>query len=380
MLNSRERLVTALNHEEPDRVPIDLGGIVTGITTGANEALKAYLGIESDDPVVDRVQQLAHPSDPVLERLQVDTRYIYLQASRDWQDVELPGNTYEDEFGVRRKAAFNPEGRLLYYDFVSHPLSEIETVADLAKYKWPDPHDPARYEGLEEAARRMYEETNYGVIANVIGSVFEFSWYLRGYIRFFEDLLINPDLIGALLDAMLEHQLALMDEVLSRIGPYVSVVMTGTDLGTQRAPTISPKLYRSMVWPRYKKLWDFIRSKTEARIFYHSCGSIYPMIPYLIEGGVDILHPVQPLATDMGDRARLKREFGDQLTFWGGFDQQHVLPYGTPDEVREEAKRLLDAFMPGGGFVFAAGHNIQSDVPPENVIALFDTVLEYGKY
>jgi uroporphyrinogen decarboxylase len=380
MLSSRERLVTALNHEEPDRVPIDLGGIVTGITTGANEALKDYLGIESDDPVVDRVQQLAHPSDPVLERLQVDTRYIYLQASRDWRDIELPDNTYEDEFGVRRKAAFNPEGWLLYYDFVAHPLSAIETVADLAKCKWPDPHDAARYEGLEEAARQMYEETNYGVIANVIGSVFEFSWYLRGYIRFFEDLIINPDLVGALLDAMLEHQLALMDEVLSRIGPYVSVVMTGSDLGTQRAPTISPQLYRSMVWPRYKKLWDVIRSKTDAKIFYHSCGSIYPMIPHLIEGGVDALHPIQPLAADMGDRERLKREFGDQITFWGGFDQQHVLPYGTPDEVREEAKRLLDAFMPGGGFVFAAGHNIQADVPPENVIALFDTVLEYGKY
>jgi uroporphyrinogen decarboxylase len=380
MLNSRQRLATALNHKEPDRVPIDLGGIVTGITTGANEALKAYLGIESDDPVVDRVQQLAHPSDPVLERLQVDTRYIYLQASRDWQDVELPDNTYQDEFGVRRKAAFNPEGWLLYYDFVAHPLSEIETMADLAKYEWPDPHDPARYEGLEETARRMYDETNYGLIANVISSVFEFSWYLRGYIRFFEDMLINPDLVGALLDAMLEYQLALMDEVLSRIGPYVSVVMTGTDLGTQRAPKISPQLYRSMVWPLYKKLWDFIRSKTDAKIFYHSCGSIYPMIPYLIEGGVDILHPVQPLATDMGDRARLKREFGDQLTFWGGFDQQHVLPFGTPDEVRKEAKRLLDAFAPGGGFVFAAGHNIQADVPPENVIALFDTVMEYGKY
>lgn len=380
MLNSRERLATALNHREPDRVPIDLGGIVTGITTGANEALKAYLGVESDDPVVDRVQQLAHPSDPVLERLQVDTRYLYLQASRDWQDVELPGNTYEDEFGVRRKAAFNPQGWLLYYDFVSHPLSEIETVADLAKYKWPDPHDPARYEGLEEAARQTYEETNYGVIANTISSVFEFSWYLRGYVRFFEDLLINPDLVGALLDAMLEYQLALMDEVLSRIGPYVSVVMTGSDLGTQRAPAISPKLYRSMVWPRYKKLWEFVHSKTDAKIFYHSCGSIYPMIPHLIEGGVDILHPIQPLATGMGDRERLKREFGDQLTFWGGFDQQHVLPFGTPDEVREEAKRLLDAFMPGGGFVFAAGHNIQADVPPENVIALFDTVLQYGKY
>lgn len=379
-MNSRERLVTSLNHKEPDRVPIDLGGIVTGITTGANKALKSYLNIESDDPLVDRVQQLSLPSDAVLERLYIDTRYIYLQASRDWQDIELPDNTYQDEFGVIRKAAFNADGWLLYYDFVGHPLSDAETVADLAKFKWPDPHEPSRYEGIEEAARKMSKETEYGVMANVISSIFEFSWYLRGYMRFYEDLILHPDIIRALLGMMGEYQRALMSEVLDRIGPYISVVMTGSDLGTQRAPAMSPEVYYSLVWPEYKQLWDLIKSKTDAKIFYHSCGSLYPMIPYLIEGGVDILHPVQPRASEMGDREKLKREFGDKLTFWGGFDQQHVLPHGSPREVREETKRLLDAFMPGGGFVFAAGHNIQTDVPPENVIALFDTVREFGVY
>jgi uroporphyrinogen decarboxylase len=379
-MNSRERLVTTLNHKEPDRVPIDLGGIVTGITTGANKTMKSYLGIESNELVVDRAQQLAHPSDALLERLDVDTRYIYLQASRDWHDIELADNTYQDEFGVLRKAAYNPDGWLLYYDFVGHPLSEAETVKDLAKFKWPDPHDPSRYEGIEEAARKMSEETEYGVIANVIFSIFEFSWYLRGYMRFYEDVILNPEMTSALLEMMGEYQRALLGEVLDRIDPYISVVMTGTDLGTQRAPVISPDVYRSLVWPEYKKLWDMIKSKTDAKIFYHSCGSIYPMIPYLIEGGIDILHPIQPMAADMGDREKLKREFGDQLTFWGGFDQQHVLPFGTPQEVRDETKKLLDAFMPDGGFVFAAGHNIQADVPPENVIALFDTVREFGVY
>lgn len=379
-MNSRERLEITLNHKEPDKVPIDLGGIVTGITTGANESLKSYLGIQSDDPVVDRVQQLANPGNAILERLDVDTRYIYLQASRDWQDIELPDDTYQDEFGVIRKAAYNPDGWLLYYDHAGHPLGDAETVADLAKFKWPDPHDAARYEGIEEAARKMSEETEYAIMANVIASIFEFSWYLRGYMRFFEDVILNPEMISALLEMMGEYQRALMGEVLDRIGPYLSVVMTGSDLGTQRAPVMSPEAYKKLVWPEYKKLWDLIKNKTGAKIFYHSCGSLYPMIPYLIEGGVDILHPIQPLAAEMGDRERLKNEFGKQLTFWGGFDQQHVLPHGTPEEVREETKRLLDAFMPGGGFVFAAGHNIQIDVPPENVIALFDTVREYGVY
>lgn len=383
-MTPRQRLETTLNHREPDRVPIDLGSIVTSITTGANDALKRYLGITSDDPVVDRIQQLALPSPALLERLHIDTRYIYLSASRDWRDIELPDHSYQDEFGVRRTAAFHSEtGRLLYYDFAredAHPLAKAESVADIARFKWPDPHDPARYAGLQEKARQLYETTDYAVIANAIGSIFEFSWYLRGYMRFFEDLLVNPELVEALLDAMLEYQTALFEEILARVGQYVSVVMTGSDLGTQRGPAISEAVYRSLVWPRYVKFWRSIRERTQAPIFYHSCGGMEPLIKYLIDGGVSVLHPVQPMAAGMGDRKELKKKYGAHLTFWGGFDQQQVLPFGTPEQVRQEARRLLDDFMPGGGFVFCAGHNIQTGVPPENVLTLFDTIYEYGRY
>jgi uroporphyrinogen decarboxylase len=379
-MNSRERLLAALNHQEPDRVPIDLGSIVTGITVAANESLKSALGWPADDPVVDRVQQLARPSEALLQRLEVDTRYLYTRSARDWHDIELPDAVYEDQFGIRRKAAFDAGGRLLYYDFVGHPLADAQSVSDLAKYRWPDPHDPARYAGLEEEARALAERTGYGVIVNVIGSIFEFAWYLRGFERFFEDLVLRPALAEALLDAVLEYQLAQFDELLGRAGRYVSVVLTGTDLGTQRGPLISPARYHELVWPRYRKFWQFIRGKTAAKIFYHSCGGIVPLIPFLIDGGVDAIHPVQPMATGMGDRRRLKREYGDAITFWGGFDQQQVLPFATPEQVREETRRLLDDFMPGGGFVFAAGHNIQTGVPPENVLALFETVIEYGRY
>jgi uroporphyrinogen decarboxylase len=182
------------------------------------------------------------------------------------------------------------------------------------------------------------------------------------------------------LDAVLEYQLAQFDELLRRAGRYVSVVLTGTDLGTQRGPLISPARYHELVWPRYRRLWQFIRGKTAAKIFYHSCGGIFPLIPFLIDGGVDAIHPVQPMAAGMGDRQRLKREYGRAIAFWGGFDQQQVLPFAKPEQVREEARRLLDDFMPGGGFVFAAGHNIQAGVPPENVLALFETVIEHGRY
>ncbi len=379
-LESRERFKAAMEHREPDRVPIDLGGMVTGISTGASAALKNHLGIDEPDAIADRVQQLAIPDDAILERLHVDSRYLYLRASRDWQDIELSDDTYQDEFGIVRKAAIRSDGHLLYYDFIGHPLSDARTVADIAAYPWPDPHDPARYAGLEGAARGIHQGSDKALGVNIIASLFEFSWYLRGYVGFFEDLLLDPTLAEAQLDAMLEYQTALIGEVLDRVGPYASFIDTGSDLGTQRAPMIDPEVYRRIIWPRYRKLWDFIHSRTKAKIFYHSCGSIVPMLPMLIEGGVDAVHPVQPGAEGMGDRARLKREFGADITFWGGFDQQDTLPFGTPEQVRDATRELFDAFMPGGGFVFAAGHNIQADVPPENILALFDAAEEFGRY
>ncbi len=379
-MDARERFRAAIEHREPDRVPIDLGGMVSGISTGASAALKIDLGIDEPDEIADRVQQLAIPHEAMLDRLHVDSRYLYLRASRDWQDIELSEDTYQDEFGIRRKAAIRPDGHLLYYDFIGHPLSEARTVAEIAAYPWPDPHDPARYSGLEESARAIREDSDKALGVNLIASIFEFSWYLRGYVGFFEDLLLNPALAEAQLDAMLEYQIALVGEVLDRVGTYASFINTGSDLGTQRAPMIDPEVYRRIIWPRYRKLWDFIHSRTEAKIFYHSCGSIVPMLPLLIEGGVDAVHPVQPAAEGMGDRAMLKREFGADITFWGGFDQQDTLPFGTPDQVRQAARELFDVFMPGGGFVFAAGHNIQADVPPANILALFDAADEFGVY
>ncbi len=183
---------------------------------------------------------------------------------------------------------------------------------------------------------------------------------------------------------MLEYQSAMFGEILDRAGPYVSVVMVGEDLGTQRGPVISEEVYKRIVWPRQKKFYDFIRSKTDAPLFYHSCGSIVPMIPHLIDAGINALHPVQPMAAGMGggkgEREWFKKEYGGKITFWGGLDQQGVFPFGTPEEVCDATKRLLDAFMSGGGYVFCTGHNIQKGVPPENVLAAYDTAYQYGRY
>ena len=378
---ARDRFTTTMEHREPDRVPIDLGGEVTGISIGASAALKRHLGIDAPDEVADRVQQLAIPHGAILERLHVDSRYYYLRPSSDRHDIELTDDSYRDEFGMTRRAAVRPDGQLLYYDMVSHPLAEAKTVEDLARYPWPDPHDSARFAGLEEMVGATLRGSDKAVTVNHIASAFEFSWYLRGLAEFLTDLMTNRKLAEAQLDAMLEYQCALMGEILDRVGGHLTFVSTGSDLGTQRGPLINPEVYRSVIWPRYRRLWEFIRARTDAKIFYHSCGSIVPIIPLLIEGGVDAIHPVQPGAAGMGDPDRV------EAPVWGGYhvlgwlrSSRSTLPFGTPDQVRAEARRLLDEFMPGGGFVFAAGHNIQADVPAENILALFDTIEEYGRY
>lgn len=373
-MTHRERLRMALNHKEPDMIPVDLGGVVSGITKVAHQRLIEYLGIEKkeEEKIIDRVQQLVRPEEKVLNFLKIDTRYVYMPAPKEIQGRELPGDVWEDEWGIRRKKT------AYYYDIVKSPFDEI-SLDDLNKVKWPDPHLPSRFEGLEEEVRRIYEETDYPVIVNVIGSIFEFAWYLRGYENFMADLLTNPRLACSIMDKMLEFQMALFEEVLNRTGDYVDVVLCGDDIATQRGPAISLELYRRYVKPRQKKLYDMIKQKTNAKLFYHSCGGVYPFIPDLIDIGVDILNPVQVSAEGM-DTKRLKKEFGKEITFWGGIDTQHVLPYGSPKDVEEEVKRRIDDLAPGGGYVLTSVHNIQPDVPPENVVAMFEAVQKYGCY
>lgn len=373
-LTPRERVAKTLKHQEPDRVPIDIGGgVISSLTVVANERLKRYLGISSEDPLVDRIQQLVRPCEEVLKRLHCDTRYLYLKAPSGWADKELANGLYEDEFGIRRKRAG------YYYDMVDHPLKQAQEPKDLENYPWPDPHDPSRYEGLEEA-RQLYENTDYALVVNVIGSIFELSWYLVGYTKFLIDLLVNPALAEALMDRVLEHNMGLFEEVLDRTGSYLSYVLTGDDVGTQQAPTMSPELYRRYVKPRQKKLIQFIKSKTQAPVLYHSCGAVYPLLEDFIDMGVDIFHPAQPRAHGFEDSAKIKREYGRRLSFMGGIDQQQVLPFGTVEEVKEEARRAIEAFAPGGGYIFNPSHNIQGDVPPENILALFDAAWKYGEY
>jgi uroporphyrinogen decarboxylase len=274
-----------------------------------------------------------------------------------------------------------PLGQGLYFDMTGHPLAGAESPADIEAYPWPDPLDAHRYAAMrEQAASLVDDEARVACFGNICTGLFEFGQRMRGFERFFMDLVDEEPVASALLDKALELKLAYWGRVFETVGDLVDVVVDTDDYGTQRSLLISPGTWRSMIKPRLRALNDFIHARSRAKVFLHSCGAIRALIPDLIDAGVDILNPVQVSAEGM-DPVALKREFGRDVTFWGGgIDTQRTLPRGTVEEVRSEVRERLDVLMPGGGFVFAAVHNIQADVPPGNVIAMLETVQRHGIY
>jgi uroporphyrinogen decarboxylase len=382
-MTSRERLLAALNHQQPDRVPIDLGGNQTGIHKFAYRALVDHLGIVDELTIMDQVQQLARPCETLLQRLHVDTRYIAAGAAEGFDGQirtgDRNGRTWydlTDEFGVTWSM---PSDQPLYMDISYHPLADA-TTKDIRHYPFPKGDDPSRFKGLRERALHLRENTPYAVVSGISGVVYETCWYLRGLENWFMDMVSQPEFCAALLDQTLKFWMDWFRLFLDEVGDLVDVIMIGDDLAGQTGPLFRPAFYREVVKPRQKKLVQYIRSRTKAKIWYHTCGACMEYIPDLIDNGIDILNPVQISATGMapGD---LKARFGQQLTFWGGaIDAQHVLPSATPGEVREHVRHNLEAFMPGGGYVFNNVHNIQAGVPPENILALYDAAYEFGFY
>jgi uroporphyrinogen decarboxylase len=384
---SYERVLAALEHREPDRVPFDLGGsVLTGMHRVAYANLRRYLGLP-DRPIVigDAVQQLARIDQDVLDRLEVDVRPVdpgppatapLRQPLTKRGDVEL----FTDEWGITWRT---PAGGGLYFDMCVHPLADAKTVADLERFPWPDPLDPARFETLKARADRyVHDERKAYILGRNAAGIFEVALWVRGLHAFFADLIVRPSFASALLDVITELKMQYWGLALDTVGPNVLIVSEADDIAGQDRALVSPAMYRDFIMPRHRRLFDFIRQRAQARVhvFYHSCGAVMDMIPMLIDEGVDILNPVQVSARGM-DTAELKRRFGDRLTFWGGgVDTQWVLPRGTPAEVRQEVRRRIEDLAPGGGFVFNTVHNVQADVPPENYMAMWEALREYGVY
>jgi len=383
MMTSRERVLTALDHREPDRVPIDLGGNQTGIHKVAYRRLIDLLGFKEEIAIMDLVQQLARPSEAVLERLHVDTRYVAAGASKSFAGGvvrrERGGRAWSDftdEFGVTWSC---PEDHPYYFDISHSPLAGL-TLDEIRAYPFPRGDDPTRFEGLRERALAIRRETPYAVVSGISGVVYEICWYMRGLENLFIDMMAQPAVLEVLIDRTLKFWMDWFRLFLDEAGDAVDVIMIGDDLTGQGGPLFPPKVYRAIVKPRQKTLVQYIKSRTRAKIWYHSCGSVLEYLPDLVDNGIDVLNPVQLSAKGM-DPARLKAEWGSRLAFWGGgIDSQHVLPRATPKEVREHVRRNLAAFKPGGGYVFNSVHNIQADVPPENVVALYEAAYKFGEY
>ncbi|MDP6118111.1 MAG: uroporphyrinogen decarboxylase family protein [Planctomycetota bacterium] len=382
-MTSRERVLKALRHEEPDRVPYDLSSTpVTGIHRVAYTRLRSALGLPEREPVIwHTMQQLAWVDDDVHEAMRTDATGLRPLAPSSWVMEQTEDEDYyyfTDEWGMTRRRQ-RPDG--YYFDLCSSPLADATGPKDVESFSWPDSVDDGRFVGIRERAEQAQAGNRVFILGGICAGMLEMGLWLRGFENFFCDLAGNRALAEAICDKIIELKMQYWEKVLPLVGDLVDIIQEGDDYGGQNGLLVSPKVWREIFRPRLATLLSHIKKlKPDASIFFHSCGSVREIIPDLIELGVDILNPVQVAAADMDSR-QLKKDFGDDLTFWGGgADTQGVLPEGTPQEVREEVRRRLDDLAPGGGFVFNTVHNIQADVSPENILAMREALEEFGGY
>ncbi|MBQ8507623.1 MAG: hypothetical protein IJ466_09375 [Clostridia bacterium] len=363
-MTSRERVLCALGHQQPDRQPIDFGGtVVTCMDATAHERLQRHLGFPVDaGPIIDYSMGTVVPEEKILRLVGSDVRRVGMNVI----PPAIENDRYTDGFGMILKRS-RPH---LYYDVIHHPLAEAE-IEDLAEMAIPQADNPALYAGMKERVKELYENTPYALFADYgVPGFFETSQKLRGYEQFFCDLLLEQDFLHGLWDRLLELQKRFFKNYLSEIAPYVVAVGYADDLGMQDRPQISAQLYRETIKPYHKEIFSYIHS-LGVKVMLHSCGDIYPFMDDLIDAGVDIFNPIQTAAAEMDVRA-LKANFGDRACFWGGIDEQNILRAGSEEDVRREVRHVSATLGQGGGYILAPAHNIQVDVPPENILAMFD--------
>ena len=363
-------------------MPFDLGG--TGLSTihvTAYRALRRYLGLPEVKPQVAFVpEQLVRVDEDLAERLQADVRPVLAGTSSTFEyrfRDEGSYQAYRDEWGIGWRM---PVDGGFYYDMYHHPLADAGSLEELEAHPFPDPLDDGRFAPLRAQAEAAAARGKAVALAGPCAGIAEVYSWLRGYEEYYVDLARHKDWVGAMLDRLVAFKSAYWQRALAEVGDLVDMVVEADDLGAQHAPLMSPRTYRQVIQPRHKQLFSFIKAQAPVKVFYHTCGAVRRLIPDLIEAGIDILNPVQISAGGM-DPAELKREFGRDLVFWGGgVDTQGVLGTATPAEVKDHVRQNIEALAPGGGFVFAAVHDIQPNVPPENIVAMWEAWREYGVY
>lgn len=377
-MDSRQRLIKALEHKEADRVPIDLGGAsVSLIHQNSHQRLAEYLNIKDpQDKIHNLMTMCVYVDQRIKDRFGADIELIQPGKPDAWElDIDKKTKKWTDDWGCVYK---KPEG-VMYYEWDYQPLADAETISDIDDFDWPDPKDPGRYRGIQEKVKNIYHNTGKAMLVNSAYGIWEQTFTLRSLDKALMDLASDHKFAKYLAERLLEWLLEYYDTMLSLVGEYIQVVKMDDDLGFRNGPIMSPDIYRKIYKPLHRKIVDFIKSKTDAKIFIHSDGSIHDFIPDFIELGIDAINPVEVTAKNM-DSKMLKKEFGKDITFWGGCCDNRILEKGSPEEVAEEVKKRIFDFAPGGGLVFCSIHCIQPFVPPENIEAMFDTALKFGKY
>lgn len=378
-LTHRERVLLALNHEEPDRVPIDLGATsASQIHPEVYGDMLRRLNLPEDRDARSTIAILSNlvtPGEELLERVGADLRKVTLKIPRFSEQGEGFVQQYVDEWGV---VWSRPDAMSEMADSGGPFQQQEPSAADLERYPWPDSADPIRYSGLKEGADRIRSETDYALVCEIPYGVLREAQRMRGFSQFLEDLVINPILAETLMERCLAVVAAVAERALDAVGP-VDVVVWFEDMGFQDRGYMRPTLYQRLVKPYHRRLMEVIKKKSDAKVLLHSDGSIREYLPDFIDIGIDAINPVQLSCKGM-DSQELKQNFGRDLSFWGAIDTQQLLPFGTPEQVRDEVRRCIVDFASGGGYVLASCHNIQRGVPADNVLAMFDAAMEYGEY
>ncbi len=409
-MNSRERVLMSLNHKQPDRVPIDLSGHrSSGISAIAYSKLRSYLGFEEKPiRVYDMVQQLAIVDDDMLDYFDIDVIEMgrgFCLEDKDWKDWVLPDGTCcqipyyinvekrgdhwyllaDDgtELGVQTKGCLYFEQThfpLLNSNIQSDDFSQLEEA--LAHTIWtgavhPGAHLPLNDEGLSvmsEKARTLRESTGRAIVGLFGGNMFELPQWLYRMDNFLMYMRLYPDAVGRLLDKLCSLHLSNLEKWMGAVGPYIDVICFGDDLGGQNGPLISPTMYREVLKPYHRKLWNRAKELGDVKVMLHCCGSISELLEDFIDAGLDAINPVQISCKNM-DASKLKTRFGDRLVFWGGgCDTRDVLPNASHGKIVEHTKRHTEIFNVSGGFVFQQVHNIMANVPPGNICAMYDAI------
>lgn len=415
-MTGRERILMAIDHKEPDRVPIDIGAMrSTGIAAIAYNNLKAHLGIdEGATRMYDFQQQLAYTGPEIAKAFHVDAIDAgqgFLRDDDQWKawrlsdgspcvipdylDVRTDENgttfLHSNEHSGLRVGQKPPSS--LYTDQAYWPWKDMDQIPepidadDLSKHMWAVPCPPFHLNFVDDKDDRetfvrgleqLRKDSDQAIMLSIGHNLFEQGTFLRGIDNFLVDIYTDKQSVARLLDLLLERYMAKLETIVATAKDTVDIIQFGDDLGTQDGPWMAPEFVDELFVPRYREMWDYVHRNSDCKVFLHSCGSVYELLPSLIDAGLDILNPVQTTTRNM-EPERLKREFGKDLTFWGGgSNTRDVLPRGTPAEVRDDVKRRVEIFSKDGGFVFNPIHNVLADVPPENVIAAFSAAYEFG--